>query len=132
MAALYLTVYQESGSLVQTLSLAGVSVLLFSGHLFIVLPFPIDVCPTSGSNSEKNSPAEILAIIALVGAVCGFTTGLLLCVLMTRCYVHFCGKEKRCQTEKTERAHFYEDIPLQNTSAAEPVQLKTNEAYGHF
>jgi hypothetical protein len=91
-----------------------------------------DVCPTSGSNSEKNSPAEILAIIALVGAVCGFTTGLLLCVLMTRCYVHFCGKEKRCQTEKTERAHFYEDIPLQNTSAAEPVQLKTNEAYGHF
>ena len=129
MAALYLSVYLESGSLVQTPSLAGVLVLLFTGHLFILLSFRVDVCPTSGSNPEENISAEILAIIALVGAVCGFTAGLLLCALITRCYVYFCGKEKRCQTEK---GHFYEDIPLQKTSATEPVQLKTNEAYGHF
>ena len=76
------------------------------------------------SESHSLSRGGAVAITAVVCVVCSFTAGLLLGVLLTRCNVHCHGKQSEGQTEK---AHVYEDIPLENKKVA--IELKQNEAY---
>ena len=78
------------------------------------------------SSSAALSTAEAVLITGVVCVVCSFTAGLLLGVLLTQCHGHCHRKGKRGQTEIPP---VYEDIPLEKTP---PIELNTNEAYGHI
>ena len=84
------------------------------------------MCYSSSSGASGSlSTAGAVAISAVVAGLCSFTAGLLLGVLLTRCGVHCCRKQKRGQTE---RPPVYEDIQPDEKAG---IELKHNEAYGH-
>ncbi|CAI8044955.1 hypothetical protein GBAR_LOCUS24886 [Geodia barretti] len=83
--------------------------------------------PMNGDKRGSSlSTAEAVATTGVVCVVCSFTAGLLLGVLLTQCHGHCHRKGKRGQTEIPP---VYEDIPLEKTP---PIELNTNEAYGHI
>ena len=66
--------------------------------------------------------AEAVATTAVVCVVSSFTTGLVVCGLLTRCHSHCHKKGKR-------ELAVYEDVPLEKRPT---IELQTNEAYGHI
>ena len=98
-------------------------------HTIISTMIPTVSCDPGYSlqcvSSNSLSKAAAVAITAVVGGLCSFTTGLLFGVLLTQCSVHCHRKQKRGQTE---RSPVYEDIqPEMNAD----IELQHNEAYGH-
>ena len=65
---------------------------------------------------------EAVVTTAVVCVVSSFTTGLLVCGLLTRCHGHCHRKGKR-------EVAVYEDVPLEKRPT---IELQTNEAYGHI
>ena len=59
---------------------------------------------------------------AVVCVVSSFTTGLLVCSLLTRCHGH-------CHRKGKKELAVYEDVPLKKKPT---IELQTNEAYGHI
>ena len=94
----------------------------FSEFLILLAPTVQNDCECKESSL---STAEAVATTAVVCVVCSFTAGLLHGVLLTLCHGHCHRKGKRGQTEIPP---VYEDIPLEKTL---PIELNTNEAYGH-
>ncbi|CAI8030827.1 hypothetical protein GBAR_LOCUS17482 [Geodia barretti] len=91
----------------------------------------VTVTPTKQPmNGDKRgsslTTAEAVVTTGVVCVVCSFTAGLLLGVLLTQCRGHCHRKGRR---GRTEMPPVYEDIPLEKTP---PIELNTNEAYGHI
>ncbi|CAI8057746.1 hypothetical protein GBAR_LOCUS31457 [Geodia barretti] len=122
------------GETVATCSLPSLTWLPSSDDVTCVQPSAPSVSvtlPTMNEDGKKSSSAalstaEAVATTGVVCVVCSFTAGLLLGVLLTHCHGHCHRKGKRGQTEIPP---VYEDIPLEKTP---PIELNTNEAYGHI